>query len=217
MRSLFLLESITPYAFQRLVRLTLARITIPGPSGLQVFLEPFKNQFSQLTILSSSRNFLLELLDRPPLFDSAEMHVYQMRWPLREVIQDMRRIDNRARPTLRLPLKEREKVTPGQQIQIHGDFIKQKHLPGPEQAHGQLHATALSIRDGMHAPVQVNVQDLDQFVPAFGVGVAPDGGEERRDIHVCSDDVVEDPFRTEICHAFQTIFEGISAGYGYCV
>lgn len=69
----------------------------------------------------------------------------------------------------------------------------------------------------MHAPAQVDVEDLHELVPSLGVSIASNRGEERGDINVRSDDAVENPLNPEISDAFQSLLEGIDAGYGYRV
>lgn len=44
--------------------------------------------------------------------------------PLRQIIQDMRGIHNRALSRLRLPLKEGEEVAPREQVQVDCDFVQ---------------------------------------------------------------------------------------------
>lgn len=63
----------------------------------------------------------------------------------------------------------------------------------------------------MHAPTEINVKDLDEFVATSGIGVSPNTGEESRDIDVGADDWVEDPFDAEIRYASEIRGEGVEA------
>lgn len=51
-----------------------------------------------------------------------------------------------------------------------------------------------TIRDLMHPPVDVNVEDADQLVPACGVRITADAGEELVHEDVIAYDRVQDPF-----------------------
>lgn len=51
-----------------------------------------------------------------------------------------------------------------------------------------------TIRDLVHPPVDVNVEDADQLVPACGVRIAADAGEELVHEDVITHDRVQDPF-----------------------
>ena len=209
-----LFQSITAQTFKGLIGLALVLSTIPGPSSLQVLFEPFKDNFPKPTILRRPLSLLIELFDRTPLSDIPKMHVHQVGRPLRQIVQDMRRIHDRARARLGLPLQEGKEVAPGQQVKIDGDLIQQQHLPGPNQTHRQLHTTSLTVRHGMHAPVEIDVENVDQFIPAVGISVSADRREESRDVDIRAYDVVENPFGAQVCHSVQTLLEGIFTSDG---
>jgi hypothetical protein len=65
--------------------------------------------------------------------------------------------------------QEPHQVRPAQDIKVHRDLVKQQHLEGLEQAHGDLHAAALTVRHLMHAPCGVNVEDVNEALAAGGV------------------------------------------------
>ena len=140
------------------------------------------------------------------------MHMDEMRRPLRQIIQNMRGVHNRTRPTRRLPLEELEKIPPAQQIEVHGDLVEQQHRPRPQQAHGQLDAAALAVRHCVHAPAQVDVEDGDEFGLARGVVPAADRVEQRGHVDVGAHDRVEHPFQAEVGDALEAFLEGVDAG-----
>lgn len=51
-----------------------------------------------------------------------------------------------------------------------------------------------TIRDLVHPPVDVDIEDTDQLVSACGVCIAADAGEEFVDVDVVAHDWVQDPF-----------------------
>ena len=63
----------------------------------------------------------------------------------------------------------------------------------------------------MHAPTEINVEDLDEFVATSGIGVSPNTGEESRHIDVGADDWVEHPFNAEIRDASEICGERVEA------
>lgn len=100
--------------------------SVPGSPGLQILLEPLENEFTELAIFSGALgDFDLEFLHGSPLPNMAKMHVHQMSRPLRQVVQNMRGVDDGARPRLGLALQESKEIASGQQVQIHGNFIEE--------------------------------------------------------------------------------------------
>lgn len=51
-----------------------------------------------------------------------------------------------------------------------------------------------TVRDLVHPPVDVDVQDVDQLVSACGVRIAADTGEKLVHVDVVAHDRVQDPF-----------------------
>jgi len=75
-----------------------------------------------------------------------------------------------------------------------------------------LYSSAFSVGNGVHAPIGVDVEDVDELVATFGVVVTTNGGEEGWDGDVGADDWVENPFYAEIGDAFEGVGEGVQAG-----
>jgi len=64
----------------------------------------------------------------------------------------------------------------------------------------------------VHAPICVDVEDVDEFVATLRVVVTADGGEEGWDGNVGADDRIQDPFYAEIGDAFEGVGERVQAG-----
>ena len=137
--------------------------------------------------------------------------MHQMTGPTRQIVQDVRRVDDRALAPLRLALEPLEEVAAAQEVEVDGDLVEQEDGPGPDEAHGELDAAALAVRDGVHAPAQVDVEDADELVAAARVVGAADGGEQRRHVDVGPHDRVEDPFKAEVGDAFERGAERVDA------
>jgi hypothetical protein len=69
----------------------------------------------------------------------------------------------------------------------------------------------------MHAPSKINIEDFDELVASFRVGIAADGSEECWHINVGPDDAVEYPFDTEVGDTFKAFLERVLACNGDCV
>jgi hypothetical protein len=61
-----------------------------------------------------------------------------------------------------------------------------------------LDSTALAVRDLVHVPVKVNVENFEQPVTALSVAPAADRVEEVRNDNVGTNDGIRAPFRAEI-------------------
>jgi hypothetical protein len=192
-------------------------MTLPVPRAplIKILLQPPEHQLAQLTISRIHPLALLNLdtylLSTSPLLHLTQTHMHQMRRPRREVIQDMRRIHNRAWPLLRLLLQKVEEVATAQQIQVHGDLVQQQYRPRPQQPHGKLDPPPLAVGHGVHAPAQVDIKDAYELVAALRVVVAADGGQQRGHVDICAHDRVEHPFETEVGYAFEAHLEGVDA------
>lgn len=68
----------------------------------------------------------------------------------------------------------------------------------------------------MHSPIQIDVENLDQFVSSLGVMCASYRREELANSNVGSYDGVQHPFETEIGYTDERVLEGIKAGDGDC-
>ena len=140
--------------------------------------------------------------------------MHQMTGPAGQIVQDMRRVDDRARPPLRLALEPLEEVAAAQQVEVDGDLVEQEDGPRAYEAHGELDAAALAVRDGVHSPAQVDVEDADELVAAVRVVGAADRGEQGRHVDVGAHDRVEDPLEPEVGDALERGAEGVDAADG---
>jgi hypothetical protein len=66
----------------------------------------------------------------------------------------------------------------------------------------------------VHAPRQVDVEDVDELVAPLRVVVAADRGEQRHDVDVGAHNRVQDPLEAEVGHALEAMLEGVDAGDG---
>ena len=126
----------------------------------------------------------------------------------------MRCVNDGAWPDLGLAFQEGQEVAPGQEIQVHGNLVEEEERPGTNKAHGELDTTPFSIADGVHTPPEIDVENLNEFVPPIWVVVATYGAEERGHVDVGADDRVENPFETEVGYPLEAFFEGIYAADG---
>lgn len=53
--------------------------------------------------------------------------------------------------------EERKKFVTDQNVKINGDFVKKEDIPRSHKTHAELDAAPFSIRNVMHAPVEINV------------------------------------------------------------
>jgi hypothetical protein len=67
----------------------------------------------------------------------------------------------------------------------------------------------------VHAPAQVDVEDLDEVVAALAVVVAADRGQQRRHVDVGAHDGVEHPLQPEVRHALEAHLERVDARDGH--
>ena len=170
-----------------------------------------QHQIAQLTIPAQLHLAQIPPLHAAPLLHPPQMHMHQMRRPLRQIIQDMRRIHHGTGATLGLALQPGEKTAAAQQIQIDGDLVQQQHGPGPQQAHGELDAAALAVGHGVHAPAQVDIEDGDQLVLPARVVLPADRVEQGGHVDVAAHDRVQHPFQPEVGHPFEPFLEGVDA------
>lgn len=66
----------------------------------------------------------------------------------------------------------------------------------------------------MHAPPQVDVEDVHELGAAVGEGAAADAVEQGGHVDVGAHDGVEDPFETQVGDALEAGGEGVDAGDG---
>jgi hypothetical protein len=53
--------------------------------------------------------------------------------------------------------EELEKFVADKNIKVDGDFVKKKDIPRGHKTHAELDAAPFSIRNVVHAPVEINV------------------------------------------------------------
>jgi hypothetical protein len=50
-------------------------------------------------------------------------------------------------------------------------LIEQEDIPRLHETHAQLHAPPLTVRDGVHVPVEVHIENIKQTITAFLVAI----------------------------------------------
>lgn len=78
-------------------------------------------------------------------------------------------------------------------VKVDSDFVKKKNIPRDHKTHAELDAASLAIRDVVHMPVEINIEQVEQKVPSFFVSITTDGIEEVGDHDVAPDDRVHGP------------------------
>jgi hypothetical protein len=210
---LLLLQAVTTLTLMVGVRLPLSTLALPRAPLLQILPQPVQHQLPKSAVALDAAIVLrhLETLHRTPLLHLAQRHVHEVRRPLRQVVENVRRIHDRALARLGLLLQESEEVVARQQIQVDRDLVQQQHGPRPQQAHAQLHAAALAVAHGVQVPAQVDVEDVYEFVAALRVVVAADGFEQFGHGDVAAHDRVQDPFEAQVGYSFEAGGEGVPA------
>lgn len=61
----------------------------------------------------------------------------------------------------------------------------------------------------MHAPSEINIENIDKFIASFWISVAANRCKESRYVDVGPDNAVEDPFDAEVGDALEAFFEGV--------
>jgi hypothetical protein len=51
-------------------------------------------------------------------------------------------------------------------------LIEQEDIPGCHEAHAKLHASPLAIRDGVHVPVEVHIENIEETITALLVAIS---------------------------------------------
>lgn len=82
---------------------------------------------------------------------------------------------------------------PDKNIKVDGDFVEEKNIPRDHEAHTELHAAPLAVRDVVHVPVKVDIKQIKEKIPSLLVSIATNGIEELRDHDVAPDDGVHGP------------------------
>lgn len=131
--------------------------------------------------------------------------------PAGEVVEDVGGVDDGALAVLRLALEPGQELGAAEDVEVDGDLVEQEHSPGSDEPHGQLDAAALAVGHGVHAPVDVDVEHMDELVAAVGVGVTADGAEELIDANVSAHNGVQDPLEAKIGDALEALLEGVDA------
>ncbi|PHH70956.1 hypothetical protein CDD80_5627 [Ophiocordyceps camponoti-rufipedis] len=136
--------------------------------------------------------------------------------PLCQIIEDMSRVNDGAIARFRLPPQPSKKPSPSQNIKINRNFVKEQHTPRPNKPHGQLNPPPLPIRNSMHPPPSIDIQQRNKIIPPLRKRIAPHGAEQMRDWDIVPPHHrVEHPFETEVGDALERDGEGVQTAHGY--
>ena len=74
-------------------------------------------------------------------------------------------------------------------------LVQKEDVPVPHQSHAQLHTPALAVRNLVHMPVEVDIEDVQQAVAPFLVPIPAHRVEEIRNDDVAAHDRIHRPGR----------------------
>jgi len=66
--------------------------------------------------------------------------------------------DDGSTPRFAIFFEELEKFMADKDIKIDGNLVKEQNVPRGHQAHAELNATSLAIRNVVHVPVEIYVE-----------------------------------------------------------
>ncbi len=67
-----------------------------------------------------------------------------------------------------LALQKVEEVCSGDDVEVRRDFVKQQHLHGAQELQEELHSASLAVRHLVHAPLEVDAEQVNEHFPALG-------------------------------------------------
>jgi hypothetical protein len=188
-----------------------------GSSLLSIISQPAQDKLTQAAVAGSAHSAVNggeHLVSLIPLLDCAKVHVDEVTGPTSEVVENVSSVDDGALSDLGLTLKPAEELGAAEDVKIDGDLVEQENGPGSHETHGKLNATTLTVRDGVHAPVGVDIEHSYELISTLGVSIATDGAEKLIDTNIVANNGVEDPLEAEISDTLETLLEGINSADG---
>mmetsp|Transcript_136115 Transcript_136115/g.422924 ORF Transcript_136115/g.422924 Transcript_136115/m.422924 type:complete len:583 (+) Transcript_136115:188-1936(+) len=88
--------------------------------------------------------------------------------PLRQVVEDVGRVEDGGALLLRLLPQEPQQALPGEEVQVRRDLVEDVNGLLLRQALQELAAPALAIRDGVDPPGDVDLHDVYELLDALG-------------------------------------------------
>jgi hypothetical protein len=86
--------------------------------------------------------------------------MHNMRRPPTHPIKDVGRIQNRRSTDLGFFFEEIKQVLADKNVEIDRDFVEEEDFPGFQETENNLDTATLAVRDGVHVPVDINVEDF---------------------------------------------------------
>ncbi|RDA86591.1 hypothetical protein CP532_6014 [Ophiocordyceps camponoti-leonardi (nom. inval.)] len=191
---------------------------VAWPSFFDVGLEPAESKITETTVTGGGRTVgeAEHLIGRAPFLDGAEVHMNQMCGPIGQVIENMSGVDDGAVARFRLLSQPIEETRSGEDVEIDGDFIEEQNRPRTKKAHSQLNPPPLPVRDGMHAPTSIDIQQGNEIISPTRKGIAPNGSEQMMNGYIVPPhDGVKNPFETEVRDALERQSERVETADRY--
>jgi hypothetical protein len=82
-------------------------------------------------------------------------------------------------------------------------FIEQEDVPRSHQTHDELNTSSFTIRDLVHMPVQVDIEDMKEPIASLLVPVPPHRVQETGDDDIGANDGVGRPFCSQKGHTLE--------------
>mmetsp|Transcript_30545 Transcript_30545/g.97471 ORF Transcript_30545/g.97471 Transcript_30545/m.97471 type:complete len:255 (+) Transcript_30545:417-1181(+) len=95
----------------------------------------------------------------------------QVRRPVVEAVEDVRRVDDAAAALLALLLQPQKQVLPHHHVKGNRHLVHEQHLKGAHEPKHELHAAALAVAERVHAPGRVNAEHVIELIAALRVHV----------------------------------------------
>lgn len=60
-------------------------------------------------------------------------------------------------------------------VKIDGDFVEKENVPREHETHAELNTASLAVRNVVHVPVEIDIEQVKQQIPPFFVPIATNG------------------------------------------
>jgi hypothetical protein len=67
-----------------------------------------------------------------------------------------------------------QEVIPNKDVKIYSHFIEKEYIPRTHETHTKLDTPSLAIRDRMHMPIKVDIEDIKKSITTLLMPVATD-------------------------------------------
>lgn len=115
-----------------------------------------------------------------------------------EAVKDVSRVQDRGVPFAGLFNEEIEQAGTDQHVQVDRHLVEKEHVPRRHESTDDLDAPAFTVRDFVHVPLEIDVENIEEAIPSLLVAVTADRVQEMRYFEIASDDGVGGPFGAEV-------------------